>query len=128
MQLIIEGDQIHDIPSFYKEINRVFMKEESWELGNSLDAFDDLLYGGYGVLKDVQQVSIVWKNMKQSRAALGYEVTKAYYEEKLKPGSPFNHELFRKKLLELEQGTGETYFDVLQTILANHTNLTLIPA
>lgn len=128
MQLIIEGDQIHDIPSFYKEINRVFMKEESWELGNSLDAFDDLLYGGYGVLKDVQQVSIVWKNMEQSRAALGYEVTKAYYEEKLKPGSPFNHEFFRKKLLELEQGTGETYFDVLQTILANHTNLTLIPA
>ncbi len=128
MQLIIEGDQIHDIPSLYKEINRVFMKEESWELGNSLDAFDDLLYGGYGVLKDVQQVSIVWKNMEQSRAALGYEVTKAYYEEKLKPGSPFNHEFFRKKLLELEQGTGETYFDVLQTILANHTNLTLIPA
>ncbi|WP_221887917.1 hypothetical protein [Chitinophaga polysaccharea] len=50
-QIIINGDVIIDIPSFYREINRVFMSGENWQLGNSLDAFNDLLYGGFGIGK-----------------------------------------------------------------------------
>jgi hypothetical protein len=37
-QIILEGKNIHDIPSFYQEINRDFMQNEDWELGESLDA------------------------------------------------------------------------------------------
>lgn len=44
--LHIEGASINDIASLYVEINRVFMADEDWQLGASLDALDDLLHGG----------------------------------------------------------------------------------
>lgn len=47
-RLIILGKRIHDIPSFYDEVNPVFMKNETWSHGHSLDAFNDMLYGQYG--------------------------------------------------------------------------------
>ncbi|MFX1708758.1 hypothetical protein PV783_32635 [Chitinophaga sp. CC14] len=124
-QIIINGDVISDIPSFYREINRVFMAGEDWQLGNSLDAFNDLLYGGFGVIRNNEPVVLLWKNIERSRTALGYAVTKRYYEEKLLPDSPFNKEHFREKLDALNNGTGQTYFDILLEIIAAHPNITL---
>ena len=48
LTLRLDGRLIHDIASFYDEINRVFMAGEDWQLGPSLDALDDMLRGGYG--------------------------------------------------------------------------------
>ena len=124
-RLIIEGSRIHDIPSFYDEINRVFMAAEDWKLGPGLDAFNDLLYGGFGAIDNNEPVQLSWKDIEISKAALGYETTKRYYEEKLLPGSPFNKEYFREKLEELKQEKGQTYFDILMEIIADHPNITL---
>ena len=124
-QIIINGDVISDIPSFYREINRVFMAGEDWQLGDSLDAFNDLLYGGFGVIRNNEPVVLLWKNIERSRTALGYAVTKRYYEEKLLPDSPFNKEHFREKLDALNNGTGQTYFDILLEIIAAHPNIRL---
>lgn len=44
----LHGTAITDIASFYDELNQVFMQGEDWQLGESLDALDDLLYGGIG--------------------------------------------------------------------------------
>ncbi|GEP92664.1 barstar family protein [Chitinophaga terrae (ex Kim and Jung 2007)] len=123
---IIDGDNIHDIPSFYAEINRVFMQGEDWKLGNSLDAFNDLLYGGFGALQGCDKVKLVWKHTEKSKAALGVETTRKYYEEKLRPESPFNKDHFRKKLAALEVGKGETYFDILMEIIREHPNVELV--
>jgi RNAse (barnase) inhibitor barstar len=122
-KFVIEGNLIHDIPSFYAEINRVFMADEDWKLGNSLDAFNDLLYGGFGAIKSNEPVELVWKNMEFSRQALGFETTKRYYEEKLLSGSPFNKEYFREKLDALINGKGQTFFDILMEIIAGHPNI-----
>ncbi|QEC44044.1 barstar family protein [Pseudobacter ginsenosidimutans] len=124
-QLIIEGSRIHDIRSFYDEINRVFMAAEDWKLGPSLDAFNDLLYGGFGAIGNNEPVELIWNNIEACKAALGYETTKRYYEEKLLPGSPFNKIYFQEKLEELNQGKGQTYFDILMEIIAGHPNITL---
>lgn len=126
-QIIIDGDLISDIPSFYRELNRVFMAGEDWKLGNSLDAFNDLLYGGFGAIKNNGPVRLLWRNMEKSREALGYDVTKRYYEEKLQPDSPFNKEHFREKLDALNNGRGQTYFEILLEIIAAHPNITLQP-
>ncbi|MCE7063116.1 barstar family protein [Dyadobacter sp. CY343] len=125
MQLVINGSLVEDIASFYDEINRVFMADENWKIGPSLDAFDDLLYGGFGVIRNAERVEVVWQDIEKSRAALGYEATKAYFLEKLKPGSQFNSVLFEAKLAALENGTGETYFDTILNIIAEHKNITL---
>jgi len=56
--LFIEGDHISDIASFYKEINRVFMQNENWKIGSTLDALDDLLYGSYGEIKQSEPIML----------------------------------------------------------------------
>ena len=124
-EIILNGKAVRDIDSFYEEVNRVFMSDEDWEIDNSLDALNDLLYGGFGAIKGNEPVKLIWEDIDVSKSSLGYETTKAYYEQKLKPDSIFNKTLFREKLKVLEEGTGETYFDIIMTIISEHTNIEL---
>ena len=125
-QIAINGNSINDIASFYEEINRVFMAGESWIIGHSLDAFNDLLFGGYGALQGAQSVELVWYHMDHSRNTLGYQTTRVYYLDKMKPESPYNKKLFEEKLEALESGRGETYFDTVMSILAEHPRIRVI--
>ena len=120
--VIIEGKHIADIPSFYAEINRVYMADENWKIG-SLDGFDDLLYGGFGKLQDAKKHSIIWKDIDDSRAALGMTTTLAYYQEKLAANSPFNQAYFQQKLIDLQSGKGQTYFDIVAEIIQSHLKI-----
>lgn len=124
-KIIINGKSIKDIATFYEEINRVLMSEEDWNIGNSLDAFNDLLYGGFGGIHGDEPITLVWLDLNESREALGYQVTRFYYEEKLKPDSPFNKKMFKEKLAALEYGTGETYFEIIVSIIYAHENIEL---
>jgi RNAse (barnase) inhibitor barstar len=124
--LTLNGAHIHDIPSFYAEVNAVFMANESWRLGESLDAFNDLLYGGFGALAGSEPVTLVWRDAKRSRAALGFEVTRRYYQDKLAQPERFNVAYFQRQLAALENGSGQTYFDILLDIIADHPNITLV--
>ena len=125
-QIEIEGNSINDIASFYEEINRVLMAEESWIIGHSLDAFDDLLFGGYGTLQGTQSVELLWYHMDHSRQALGDQTTRVYYLDKLRPGSPYNKKRVEEKLAALERGTGETHFVNILTILADNPRISVI--
>lgn len=120
--VVIEGAHIADIPSFYAEINRVYMADESWQIG-SLDGFDDLLYGGFGKVQVAKKQTIIWKDIAHSRAALGVTTTLAYYQEKLAANSPFNHTYFQQKLADLQAGKGQTYFDIVAEIIQSHPKI-----
>jgi RNAse (barnase) inhibitor barstar len=123
--LTLDGSRIHDIASLYDEVNRVFMAGEGWQLGASLDALDDMLRGGYGAAAGKEPLVIVWLNMAQSRAVLGVATTRAYYEAKLERPDVFNIDRARAQLDALESGTGQTYFDIVMEIIANHPRITL---
>ncbi|WP_231489730.1 ribonuclease inhibitor [Pedobacter sp. Leaf170] len=122
----IEGKNIDNIFSFYQEINRALMFNEAWQLGESLDGLNDLLYGGFGILKVHRHVRLIWIDAALCRQTLGYETTKAYYLQKLIPGSPFNRTYHQQKLAELEAGIGQTYFEIVLGIFADHPNIELI--
>ena len=125
-QIEINGNAINDIASFYEEINRVFMVGESWAIGHSLDAFNDLLFGDYGALQGAQSVELLWHNIDHSRKTLGYQTTRVYYLDKLRPGSPYDKKRFEEKLGALDSGTGETYFDTIMTIITDHPTIMVI--
>ncbi|WP_078671608.1 barstar family protein [Chitinophaga eiseniae] len=127
-QFIIEGSRINTITDFYTEINRLFMAGEDWKLGNSLDGFNDLLHGGFGAIAGEEAIVLVWKDIAHSKAALGVDATRKYYEEKLLPDSPFNQRHFKEKLTELNMGGGQTYFDILMEIIADHPNIRIVTA
>ena len=125
--LTLDGTRIHDIPSFYDEINRVFMTGVDWTLGPSLDALNDMLYGGYGALDDDAPVTLVWTDFEASREALGVEATRQYLLGKLTYPERFNRAHFQHALDALEAGTGQTYFDIVLEIIATHPHITLVP-
>lgn len=122
--LTIEGDAIDDIASFYDEINRVFMSDEDWKLGPSLDALNDMLHGGYGAIGD-KPVTLVWRNMDRSRAVLGLDATRDFYHEKLMRPDIFDPNRIKRDLNALENGSGPTYFQIILEIIADHPNIEL---
>ena len=126
--LQINGTAIVDIPSFHAEINRVFMAGEDWQLGPSLDALDDLLYGGYGALAGHETATLVWRDIDRSREALGVDATRAWLEDKLRQPGTFNAGTIGRQLDALQRGEGQTYFDIVMEIFASHPDITLVQA
>lgn len=114
---VINGGHFSDLEGFYEEISQLFMKDEDWKVG-TLDGFDDILYG--------VETDIVWKNSQKSKEDLGFDLTKEFYENKIKQGEPFNVQLIQQKLDELIAGNGHTLFEILIEIIESHKNITLI--
>ncbi|MGB3502051.1 MAG: ribonuclease inhibitor [Mesorhizobium sp.] len=123
--IIIDGAAIHDIASFYDEINRVFMVGVDWQLGPSLDALADLLHGGFGAIGGNEPIRLIWRSMEKNRADLGLETTRAFYRRKLERPDMFNADMIGRQLAALEAGTGPTYFDIILEIIAEHPNIRL---
>jgi len=116
--ITIEGSRINDIASFYDEINRVFMAESDWHLGQSLDALNDMLYGFHNI-------TIIWNDARHSKTALGYAVTRQHYLHKLKSPDRYNIKKISADLAMLDAGTGPTYFEIVTNIIALHTSIQL---
>ena len=124
--LTIAGGDIHDIPSFYAEINRVFMAEEDWKLGESLDALDDMLRGGYGAIQGRAPVRLIWQDIARARAGLGFETTRAYLQAKLERPELYDVERIGRQLAALESGAGQTYFEIILEVIAGHPTIELV--
>lgn len=122
---VIEGVNIVDISSFYLEINRVFMAGEQWQLGETLDGLNDMLYGGYGALAGNGPVTIFWRDMDASRAALGVRATSAFLEQRRSSRSQFNGQPIDDQISALAAGCGKTYFDIVMDIFADHPRIAL---
>jgi RNAse (barnase) inhibitor barstar len=72
--IIINGNNISDLESFFVEIDRVLTKNLSWKTGHNVNAFNDLLRGGFGVYEYEEPVHIIWKNFLNSEYGLGSEL------------------------------------------------------
>ncbi|AYO75484.1 barstar family protein [Novosphingobium panipatense] len=126
--LIIEGQNIDGIASFYDEINRVFMGHEDWTLGPSLDALNDLFYGGFGAIDGAEPVTLVWNNIAQSRTALGLDATREHYRAKLDRPDIYDRARIEQDIEAIEAGVGPTYFEIIREIIAEHPNIELCEA
>ena len=59
---------------FYNEINKLLTKNLHWKTGHNLNAFNDLLRGGFGVHEYNEPITIRWINFNKSKEALGDEM------------------------------------------------------
>lgn len=126
--LHIDGRQVEDIASFYEEINRVFMVGVDWRLGASLDALDDLLYGGYGTLHGQERARVVWEDHEHSAAALGVTATREQLRGKLAAPQRYDQDLIRRRLEHLDAEGGPTYFEAVLEIFGSHQDIELVLA
>ena len=67
VQIYFDGNVIHDLKSFYDEADRKLT--DGFKSGHNLDAFNDLLRGGFGVF-DNEHVDLHWTQFQKSSATL----------------------------------------------------------
>jgi RNAse (barnase) inhibitor barstar len=74
---IIDGEHFSSLDEFYTEISRVLIPGVPW--GRNLDAFNDILRGGFGTPEE--GFVLIWRNAARSQHALGYPATVTFLEE-----------------------------------------------
>lgn len=72
--ITINGDNFSDLETFYDEVDRVLTKDLSWQTGHNLDAFNDLLRGGFGVYEYEEPVKLIWTKFSNNKQTLGQEL------------------------------------------------------
>lgn len=112
----IDGEKIHSLEEFYDEISRVLLPGVKW--GRNLDAFNDVLRGGFGTPK--RGFVLRWKNSSLSRQKLGHAEAARQLEQRLKKCHPSNRKDVEKDLKLAQSGHGPTAFDWLVDIIQTH--------
>ena len=124
--LEIDGNNFSTFESFYKEVDIKFTKNLDWETGKNLDAFNDILRGGFGVYEYDEPVKVIWLNSQKSRNDLGWDETIKYLNLKLQYCHPSNIKFVKADLKRAKQHNGETLFDILVSIIKSHDHVELV--
>lgn len=117
MKIVIDGARFSTPDEFYAEMERILTSGLDWKPGHSLDAFNDLLRGGFGVHECGQPLDIVWVRSEKSRKDLGFAGTERYWAQVLERCHPSNRERVLKRMEEARRGEGETFFDMIVDII-----------
>lgn len=84
--IFINGNNFSTLEGFYSEIDNVLTKELDWITGHNLDAFNDLLRGGFGVHEYEEPIKLIWQHSDKSKIDLNmrqqnetiYEILKSF--------------------------------------------------
>ncbi len=69
--ICIDGHDIHTLNDFYNQIEQKLTNKIDFKIGRNLNAFNDLLWGGFGIHEYEEPLHIVWIFTEESRQALG---------------------------------------------------------
>ena len=69
----IDGRRFSNMAGFYDEVEQVFICGLDWKIGRNLNAFNDILRGGFGRHEDGQPIHIQWLAYEKSVRNLGKE-------------------------------------------------------
>ena len=114
--IIISGDLFSDLQGFYFHFQERALSGA--KLGMNLDAFNDVLRGGFGTPEE--GFILVWKNHILSKERLGYEETQRVLQKRLKTCHPSNQAQVSQDLSLAQSRKGSTVFDWLVEIIETH--------
>ena len=120
--ILIDGNNFSNLEEFYTEMDKLLTKELDWKTGHNLDAFNDLLSGGFGVHEYGETLHIKWINFAESRQDFGYNSTKDYYQGILEKCHSTNRYYVEKKLRDAQDGKGKTMLDIIIDIILDSDN------
>jgi RNAse (barnase) inhibitor barstar len=112
----IDGCDFATLEEFYDAVSRVLIPSAGW--GHNLDAFNDILRGGFGT--PYGGFVLRWKHSSVSRERLGYPETVRQLERRLACCHPANRQWVGEDLEQARQGVGPTVFDWLVEIIQVH--------
>jgi hypothetical protein len=107
------------LEGFFQEFGRQVIPGSRW--GENLDAFNDVLRGGFGTPDE--GFVLVWRNSDISRSKLGHEAMARKLEERL---TRYRSSAAEAELAAARRGEGETVFDLLVEIIQGHPEVELV--
>lgn len=69
-EFIINGNKFKTEKAFHKYAESLFTYGLNWDTGRNLDAFADVLSGGFGQHDYDERIKVIWINMKKSKENL----------------------------------------------------------
>lgn len=115
-EYVLDGSKITSLETFYDQVSEKIIPGANW--GRSLDAFNDILRGGFGTPEG--GFVLRWTHSAVSRTNLSYPETVRQLEKRLTCCHPSNQELVRADLIRAQKGQGATAFDWLIEIIQIH--------
>jgi RNAse (barnase) inhibitor barstar len=113
--IAVDGECFKSLDAFFVHFQNQALHGR-W--GNNLDAFNDVLSGGFGT-PDVGFV-ILWKNHQLSKSLLGYPETSRVLRARLQTCHSSNIDNVKRNLARADANEGSTVFDWLVEIIKDH--------
>ena len=112
----IDGRDFNTLEEFYNIVSQRLIPGVDW--GRNLDAFNDILRGGFGTPEG--GFVLRWVNSALSLDRLGHGETVRQLEHRLSHCHPANCPVVTAELQRARQGIGPTVFDWLVEIIEVH--------
>jgi RNAse (barnase) inhibitor barstar len=112
----IDGAVFSSLEGFFDEVSRKLIPDAIW--GKNLDAFNDILRGGFGTPED--GFGLRWLNSNESREQLGFAETVRQLRRRLQVCHSSGRPLVIEQLRQAESRSGKTVFDWLVDIILIH--------
>jgi len=112
----LDGKRFSTLDGFYDEIERVLIPGSKW--GRNLDAFDDILQGGFGT--PWGGFVLRWKHSALSSERLGHGQRVRLLQARLQTCHPSNREEVAADLEKARKNAGPTVFEELVEIIRCH--------
>jgi RNAse (barnase) inhibitor barstar len=112
----IDGAEFSTLEEFFAHFQSRALDGTPW--GNNLDAFNDVLRGGFGTPDG--GFHLRWKNHQLSKQCLGWDETVRQLRIRLKTCCAENIPVVQEELTRALSQQGKTMFDVLVEIISEH--------
>ena len=96
--ILLDANKFSTVESFYSAVENAFTKDLGWQIGRNLNAFNDVLRGGFGVFEYEEPIRLIWLHSDKSR----------------------------KELSLAEPHAGKTFFEFVVDIIKGHDHIELI--
>lgn len=114
-EFVLDGTSFDDLAGFFTAITRT-LGVTGW--GRNLDAFNDILRGGFGTPEG--GFILRWANSAISAHRLGWPETISFIESMLTTCHPANFPTVEADLAAAQRGQGQTLFDIITSIIRAH--------
>jgi RNAse (barnase) inhibitor barstar len=126
IELYIDGNNFSNLDGFYDEVEKQLTSGLDWKIGRNLDAFNDVLRGGFGKFEYEEPIKLIWKNSEKSKKELGYEQMISRLQELLKTCHPSNISIIEKEIQDIKTNHKPSLFDTILDIIRSHSHIELI--
>jgi hypothetical protein len=113
--VLIEGGTFSTLEGFYDEVEKKLVNQK-W--GRNLNAFNDILKGGFGTREYDEPFRLLWIESEKSKKDLSYEETIENLEIRLQ-----NMSFIEEELKNSKAHIGKTIFDRIVGLIKDHNHI-----